>query len=177
MAKVLGSCYTKFNLAGNGGYGYKSSSLFHDDRQCCLSGIAAFGLYHVVETMNREHESLRNNMAVYMLIAFSLTLASNLISTGVLHREFGIENSTYLVSLGLLAYRVHQVHRKVARNDSIVQSLIYPVMRTAIDAGVLYTLLLVAAIINQVTSLYPFMVTSIVSRSFLVTSYPLLVPV
>lgn len=54
-----------------------------------------------------------------------------------------------------------------------MNSIIYPVMRTAIDAGVLYTFLLAGAIINKTRSTDPFVLTSIVRQSFLHPVSPL----
>jgi hypothetical protein len=68
-------------------------------------------------------------------------------------------------SSALLAYRIHKVNSAIARSrTNTIRSLVYSVMRTAIDVAVLYTLLVVAAIINQVVSTNPFIMTCVVSH-------------
>jgi hypothetical protein len=71
-------------------------------------------------------------------------------------------------SSALLAYRIHKVNSAIARSrTNALQSLVYPVMRTAIDVAILYTLLVVAAIINQAVSTDPFIMTCVVSYQVL----------
>lgn len=71
-------------------------------------------------------------------------------------------------SPALLAFRIYKVNRDLSRiRATVVGSVVYPVMRTAIDAGVLYTILLIAAIVNQLKSSDPWVLPSLVSQLFL----------
>lgn len=107
--------------------------------------------HHVILISDGKHDL---NADMLMTLSFSFTLAANLTATGTMSplvttplvvADFGS------LETGLLAYRLYNVHRDLSRSRAIVTgSLIYPVFRTTIDAGALYTILLIAAIVNQV---------------------------
>jgi len=109
------------------------------------AGFAITIIRRVVLKLNNGETPLATSLGLFMIPVFSLTLAANLLSTG------------------LLAFRIYRINRELSRLQAgVLNSTIYPVMRTAIDAGVLYTLLLIAAIINQTRSTDPFELTSII---------------
>ena len=102
-----------------------------------------------------------------MMLSFSFTLAANITATGMNDSEswvISIRRADFVSHPGLLAFRLYKVHRDLARSQATVTgSLILPVLRTTLDAGALYTVLLIAAIANQLKAADPSVLPSIVS--------------
>jgi hypothetical protein len=126
--------------------------------------------HHVILISDGKHSLSADFL---MMLSFSFTLAANLTATGTMSLLVPLLVPYSLGSpTGLLAFRLYKVHRDLARSRATVTgSLIYPVFRTTIDAGALYTILLIAAIVNQVKAPDPSVLPSIVSHHFIHSFY------
>jgi len=94
-----------------------------------MAGVA-FHFIHVLNMMaNGKHALFHNN--IWPCLFFSLSLGTNILATF------------------LLAYRILQVNRKAASSQmTVMDTRIRPILKMAVDAAFLYTILLIAAIVN-----------------------------
>lgn len=94
--------------------------------------IATFigGIFYMARMTISQNTLFTSGAGRCVVAFFYLTLLTNLISTG------------------LLAYRIRAIHGTIPRSPtSMMRSTIYPIMLVIIDAGILYSALLLTAII------------------------------
>jgi hypothetical protein len=87
--------------------------------------------------------------SLWPCLFFSLSLAANFISTGESIASLPFKHSIdyVLTVIGLLAFRIYKVNREVASTqETVMKSHIRPILWIAIDAAILYSILLLAAI-------------------------------
>lgn len=148
MAALYSHSSARITLVCNDRYASYTRSYLQHHLLVCIGVTATFipSTYFLWQVADNQPNLSWVLTGRWRTIFYSLTLATNLISTGK------INWSLYWIIwldnyLGLLAYRIQSVDRQFYRSEnSVMRRSIYPIMLTIVDAGILYSTLLIVAI-------------------------------